>query len=100
MDAGALVLLGDFNSPHFSDSLNGGLDMKADILTSFSFKCFRSDQPFYPPRIKNNFTVSSQLYRLIYACNFIVRQNSDIELLDPPSTISASALASLVANTR
>ncbi|XP_044591953.1 uncharacterized protein LOC123270083 [Cotesia glomerata] len=36
MEAEALVLLGDFNSPQFLNSLAGGLDRKADLLINFS----------------------------------------------------------------
>ncbi|XP_044597272.1 uncharacterized protein LOC123273866 isoform X1 [Cotesia glomerata] len=63
-------------------------------------RLLRSDQPFYPPKIKNNFTSSSPLYRMIDACNTIVRQSNNFDLLESSSSISPSALASLVVNTR
>lgn len=63
-------------------------------------RSLRSDQPFYPPRNKSNFSLSSPINRLIKACNFIVQQSNNIDLLDFASRTSASALATIIVNSR
>ncbi|CAG5074032.1 Protein of unknown function [Cotesia congregata] len=60
----------------------------------------RSDQPFYPPRQRSNFILTSPINRLINACNYIVQQNSDIDLLGYQTRCSANALASIIINSR